>query len=608
MKYFKLTSAAVFACATLSVNASEQQVVVDETILVTASRSEQSTVDVLSSFSILTRSDIELSPAQSVAELLNEVNGIQISQQGGAGQTASVYSRGTNTGHILVVVDGQRINSATLGQVEFSNLAIDQIERIEIIKGPRASIWGSDAIGGVIQIFTRQLNGGEVALDLSLGNFSQQQLSASGAVSHGDGATTLTVSHRKSDGYDVFDLAESDADGYRRDNLAISGHQQLDQDWRVNWLVKYNEGDSEFDNLFGGANESSLTTSQWHISAKQLTQDWSQQFSVGQQRNEMISFGNGIKESDGSLFETQRLQANWLGHTQLSPELAATLGADFIREQVTTQTQYSLTKRDISAVYGHLIFDNDAVITEASLRYDDIENVGSEVTYNASAGLHLSSDSILSINLGHGFKAPGFNDLYYPKNAFSYGNPELEAETSDSIELLYKNQIGGIYTELSLYQTDIDNLIEWTPDQNFAYRPLNVATAKIKGAELTLQGQMLGLNHSLQLGYLDPKNANDDSQLIRRAKRTANYQLAYDWDNISLQASVHYQGKRRDIEWPSTIELPSHTLVHLSGHYRLDNQWTLGIKANNIFDREYVTANHYVGQPAQYLVTLSYRQ
>jgi len=583
-----------------------------ETIIITANRTAQNSTDLLSSVKVISRADIDLSSAASVAELLSEVNGIQISQNGGAGQTTSLFSRGTNSGHTLVVIDGQRISSATLGQVAFAELAVEQIERIEIIKGPRAALWGSDAIGGVIQIFTRQLAAGEVSANLSIGNMNQQQLTVSGALGHGDGSTTLTAATKSSDGYDVFSLAEEDDDGYSRESFSLVGHQGLNQEWQVNWLAKYNQGTSEYDNAYGGANESSFENQQWQLSVNQDKGNWSQNFFVGQQQNESRTFGNGITEKNGTFFQTTRLQASWLGGLQLSNQLSANLGFDFIDEEVDASTTYELNQieinqRDIKAAFTRLAFDNNTIILDGALRYDDIEGVDSEVTYNLSAGLRFAQDSLISLSFGSGFKAPSFNDLYFPKGAYSYGNPDLIAETSNSIELLVKSEFSGINAELSIYNTEIENLIEWQPDASFAYHPVNVNNAKIDGIELTLATELLGLSHQVQLNYLDAKDSNTDKPLIRRAKKTASYQVSQSWDKLNLLASINYQGEREDSEWPGTVTLPSHTLVNVSAAYQATSDWSIALKVNNLLDKDYVTNNNYIGQPAQYLLTVSYR-
>ena len=599
-----LSSAAVFAT----------DIPADETIVVTANRFAQNSTDILSSIKVITRQDIEFSPAQSVAELINEVNGFQMAQNGGAAQTTSLFSRGTNSGHTLVVIDGQRISSATLGQVAFANISTDQIDRIEIIKGPRASLWGSDAIGGVIQIFTRQLNAGELAVDLSLGNQSLQQTNISTAFSHGEGSTTVTLSAKSADGYDVFETAEPDDDGYNREDISIVGGQQLNPNWRLNWLGKYNQGLTDYDSAFGGSNKSELETKQWQLTATQDLASFHQVFTWGQQVNESINFIDGGVKKDGSFFETKRLQASWLGNYQVSEQLTTTLGLDFIREEVDTKPTfdgkpgYVEEQRDKKALFTHILFDDNNIILDGALRYDDIEGVDNKWTYNTSAGLRFGEQSLISVNLGRGFKEPSFNDLYYPPGAFSYGNDELKAESSTSAELLLKTSFNDIQTEISVYKTTIDDLIEWVPNEKFAYHPLNVNKAKITGLELNFAGNLLGLEQSLQLGYLDAKNDSDDKPLIRRAKHTARYQLSHDFDHLNLLASIDYQGKREDSVWPGTIELPSHTLVNLSAAYTFNNAWKLALKANNVFDKDYVTNNHYIGQPAQYLLTVSYRQ
>ena len=579
-----------------------------ETLLVTANRLQQNTTDLLSSVKVITRNTIELSAANSVAGLLNAVNGLQLSQNGGAGQTTALFSRGTNAGHILIVIDGQRISSATLGQVELANLAPEQIERIEIIKGPRAALWGSDAIGGVIQIFTRQLNPNEIAFNIGLGSDKQQQAAMSKGFAHGDGSTTITASLNKTTGYDVLDTAEPDDDGANRENISLIGQQTLNAQWQINWLAKYDQGETEYDNAFGGANESAFTSQQWQLSANQATANWRQQLIIGQQKNKTVDFGNGINKKDGSDFETQRLQATWLGNYQLSELLNASIGIDLVNEEVAAITVYDNNERDTQSIFSRLGFDNDLVILDAALRYDDIEGINSEVTYNASAGLRFGKDSLISLNLGTGFKAPSFNDLYYPEDAYSYGNPDLVAETSDSIELLLKNNFDTISTELSIYRTVIDNLIDWQPDENYAYHPINLNKAKIQGVELTVMAQLFAIDHQLQLNYLDTKDNTTDKPLIRRAKNTASYRVSRQWEKVNLLASINYQGEREDSEWPGTITLPSHTVVNINAQYQVAKAWTLGLKVNNLLDRDYVTNHHYVGQPAQYLVTLSYRR
>mgnify|MGYP003629905848 FL=1 len=302
------------------------------------------------------------------------------------------------------------------------------------------------------------------------------------------------------------------------------------------------------------------------------------------------------------------MQGSWLASYQLTKQFSSNFGIDLINEKVDATTNYNIDERDIHSVFTRLAYDNDTIILDGAIRYDDIENVDREITYNLSAGLRFAKDSLISVNIGSGFKAPSFNDLYYPNDGWSYGDPSLQAETSDSIELIVKSSFTGISAELNIYNTQIDNLIEWLPDENFAYHPVNINKAEINGVELTLAAQLLGLNHQLQLNYLDAKDDTTDAPLIRRAKHNASYQISQTWEKLSLLASINYQGEREDSEWPGTITLPSHTVVNTSAFYQVAEAWTLGLKINNLFDKNYVTNNHFVGQPAQYLFTVSYRR
>ncbi len=583
-----------------------------ENIIVTANRTPQGEQDLLSSITVLTEEDIALSAASSLSELLKTINGIQISQSGGAGQSSSLFTRGTNAGHTLVIINGQRISSATLGQVDFSQLALEQIARIEVIKGPRAALWGSDALGGVIQIFTRQGEAGQLTAQLALGNRGQQQANLSTAFNHGDGSTSITVAAQSADGHDVFTLADADNDGYSRENISLVGQQNLNDQWQINWLAKANHGHSLFDSSSGG-NENEFNNYQWQVSAQQSSNDNYQQLTLGQQKNKTIIYGNGIAKTAGNLFETQRIQANWLNNLQISTHFSASLGVDLLQEKVAgsnnnIKIDYTQHKRNNHAIYSHFSYNDNSYLIDFSVRYDDIENIKTNVTYNSSLGLRLNDDSLISLNLGKGFKAPSFNDLYYPSSIYSGSNPNLKAEFSTSAELLIKSQFANINSEISLFNTEIDDLIEWSADEDTRYTPKNVAKVKIQGVELDLALDSEHYYHKLSLSYLDSKNKTTGAALIRRAKHTANYQISRQWQQLQLQLAINYQGKRTDNLWPNiVVNLPSHTLVNLSASYQLNTAWQLGLKLNNVFNKHYQSNYLYTGQPVQYLLTLRYQ-
>ena len=223
-----------------------------EKISVTATRSAMNIDQVLTSQIVITRADIELSQAQSISDLLSTVAGIDIVKSGGKGQGTSVFMRGTNSDHTLVLIDGVRIGSATSGTATFNTISPEMIERIEIVKGPRAALWGSDAIGGVIQIFTRKLQAGEFFAGATLGSDKYQQLKAGIGFSHGDGFTSVNVNKVKSDGFDVKNDGEDDRDGYDFLSVAIRGQQKINTALTLDWLFTNDQGDNEYDSFYNG--------------------------------------------------------------------------------------------------------------------------------------------------------------------------------------------------------------------------------------------------------------------------------------------------------------------------------------------------------------------
>ena len=211
----------------------------DEVITVTASRSDNQLIEQLANQVVISQADIAKIQPKSMSELLATVAGIDISSQGGRGQNASLYLRGANASHTLFLVNGMRISSASLGLTDIQTIAPELVERIEIIKGPRAALWGSDAIGGVVNIFTRELTQGEGYLGASLGADSYRQIKAGFGFSHGEGHSSLSFNHEESEGFDVLQNVQDDNDGYDYDTVVYRGQQLLNQAFNVSSKFAY---------------------------------------------------------------------------------------------------------------------------------------------------------------------------------------------------------------------------------------------------------------------------------------------------------------------------------------------------------------------------------
>ena len=576
----------------------------DEVIVVTANRTSQSLDQVLSPVHVLDRQDIERIQPKSIADLLEQVVGLDINRQGSGGQQMSVFTRGTDAGHLLVVVDGQRIGSATLGETALAGIPTAQIERIEVVKGPRAALWGSDAIGGVVQIFTRQLAGGEWSLGLETGSKGFAGATAAAGLQHGEGSTTISLHSEKSDGFDVREIAtdtspdeQPDEDGYDRLSLAVNGSQSLGQAFTLSWLAKLDKGNSEFDTTFGG-DETDIDNSQWQLKGDYQSAGWQHALSLGQAEEQSDTYGLTVAKADASRFKTSRDQLTWLSQYRYSEYLSLAVGADLYREKIDTATAYNKEERDVKAYFGQLSFDKDNFILQSALRYDDIEAIDAETTYNVSAGYRLGGGWLISLNAGEGFKAPSFNDLYYPWG----GNPDLVAETSESLELLVRGAAAGVELTFNLYQTDVENLIDWAEVAKDVWQPSNVDSVEIEGAELTLAGDAFGLSHQADISYVDAVDAGDGKRLDRRAKNNFSYRAGYQWQQLDLTLEYQYHGRRMD----RGTALKAYELVNLSVGYQLTSQWQLRLKANNLTDKVYETASGFNTPRAEYFLSLNY--
>ncbi|WP_199610996.1 TonB-dependent receptor domain-containing protein [Flocculibacter collagenilyticus] len=577
-----------------------------ETITVTASRTPKPLSNALTSQVVITREDIALLQPESITDVLSSVPGVDISSQGGRGQNQSIFLRGTNANHTLVVLDGVRISSATLGLANLQGISPETIERIEIVKGPRAALWGSDAIGGVIQIFTRKANEHEVNIGATAGTDNYQAYNANLGVAHGDGKTSFTVARESSDGFDVTKGQEPDDDGYKFTSVSVNGAQNINKALSVNWLANAYTGENEYDNSWG-ENETEIDNHAWRLGAQYnwLT-DNVLSFSIGQSRDSGENFGNGTLKGQGSVFESRRNEVSVLNYSQLSDEWQLNVGADYYQEKISSGVSYIKTERDVSAVFAQSSYQLNSFILEMAVRYDDIEFVDSETTYNASFGYEITDNALISLNLGSAFKAPTFNDLFWPVEAGSTDFLALKPESSDTVELLMKTDVNDVQLDFSIYHYDVENLIQWQPDAGGTWRPQNVNQVEILGLEISAQFEGLGGLHHLNMSYIDTEDKSTGKQLIRRAKELVNYSFTKQFDEVNLIAEYQFRGDRDDATFMGPEELDSYHLVNLAADYRINQQWQLKSKVSNLFDEDYETAFGYNTQDRQIYVGIAY--
>ncbi|RTR38689.1 TonB-dependent receptor [Shewanella canadensis] len=609
----RLSVLTIAICQTFTAAAAVPANPVIETITVTGDRFDSTPDQQLTVINTIEREEITRLSPKSVVDLLETLPGVSVTRNGGAGQSASISMRGTNSSHVLVLVDGVRIGSATLGAVSFNALSPENIERIEVVKGPRAAIWGSDAIGGVIQIFTRKLEGGEWFASAEYGSDAYMRATAGAGVNHGDGHTSITVNREQSDGYDIKNDAEDDDDGYDRIGMSIKGQQNLNRQWTLNWVGQLESGNYEYDNMgyYGpGVNEADYDNYLLNVAAQYQSDKLMSKLALGQSRDQNENFRADDPSLGTSLYETTRDQLNWSNRYTASDDLTFIGGVDWSKESI--EGDYAVDERDLLGVYGLARYQIGKLLMEGVIRYDDVENIDSETSYNASLAYQFNEQWRVTASSGTGFKAPSFNDLYWPGS----GNPDLVSETSENLDLTISYNGDSLRGYLSVYQNKIDNLIQWAPtgekddDGYDIWKPANIKDAEITGIELSLNYSTWDIEHQLGYSYIDAVDGESDEQLIGRSEHEFDYALSYAWSQFDVLVNYHYQGERNagDYNYDGVTDfLDAYHQVDLSIGYKLADAWQLRVKANNLLDEEIISDRNYFSPGRQVFLSVSYQ-
>lgn len=597
MKYLSLPAAVLLAGSAVAAQAQTSS----DTLLVTATRTAQTADQALASVSVIDRAEIERKQAQTVTELLESTPGLTLINNGGRGKATSISLRGTSSGHVLVLIDGIKAGSATLGTTAFEHLAVDQIERIEVVRGPRSSLYGSEAIGGVVHIFTRKGEQGfNPRFSVGAGSDATREVTLGASGGSEQGWYNLSISDYRTDGFSAKQEGSygynPDDDGYDNRSYALSGGYQLSDrlEGRLSW--SQNRGDNEYD---GGSdfdnysNESRLQTLGGELRLA-VSNNWDLSLTAGQSRDKGTVYGDGVYQSH---IETQRDTANLqsehsFSHSQL------TWGVDYQQDEVTSSNAYSVSERDnlgVFALYQLYLGQHDLAF---SLREDDNEQFGNQTTGSIAWGMELPHALRLTASYGTAFSAPTFNDLYWPGS----GNPDLEPEESDSWELGLSGDHAGIEWSANLYQNDVDNLIAWAPNAEGFWVPMNVDEARIRGLELAASTRLANWDLSTTLDLMDPKDRNTDELLNRRPRKTLNVSADRDFGRYSLGSSLRAVGERED----GGDELEAYTRIDVRGSYQLGQDWALKAKIENLLDEEYETAKGYNQADRTYWLSLHY--
>ncbi|HEU4622618.1 MAG TPA: TonB-dependent receptor [Burkholderiaceae bacterium] len=573
-------------------------------VVVTATRTPVSADDQIAEVTVINREQLDRIEGRTLVEVLALQPGVQFTSNGGMGKSSGLFIRGLEARHTLLLVDGVRVGSATLGTPSLDNLPLESIERIEIVRGPLSGLYGSDAVGGVVQIFTRRgTNGFAPNAKVAVGSHEYAQGAAGVAFGQGvfDGAVqvqrTYTTGFSATRPGASFGSYNPDNDGFGQTAGSVRGGVAFGT-WRLDALALDAVGKSRYDDGPGADARSRLRNSvQSFTLAGPVLPRWNTTLRAGRSRDAYDTLSSASAFATLGQIETVQKQYSW--ENIVATPLGTALGLiERIEQDVSRpETPYDVSDRTIDAVALGLNGAAGAHAWQGSLRHDSNSQFGDQTTGAAGYSYAFAPAWRAGVSYGTSFVAPSFNQLYYP----GFGNPNLLPEEGKHTELSLAWATGGHAVRAAWFDHRIRGYITSGPS------PTNVPRTHIDGVSLSYEGRIKALMLGASFDAIDPRNAtegsvNNNKQLPRRARRIG--RLLADWDAgaWSVGATLAgYSGRYDDSA--NTRHLSGYTTVDLRADWKLARDWTLGARLNNVTDRDYETAFGY-NQPRReaYLV------
>lgn len=565
-------------------------------LVVTANRLQLAIDASLSSVSVIDRARIESFGALDLVDLLRAEAGIDIIRSGGLGAQTSVFLRGSGSNQLLVMVDGVRVSSATTGSFTFEQLPLEQIERVEIVRGPRAALYGSDAIGGVIQIFTRRQSGLDALI--GLGNHDTWRVAGGAGWALGEGRLGVRVGAVDSAGFNAQNprgfAFDPDRDGYSQRSATADlemplGGVLLDaQANHVEGDVEFDRGESDSRNSQLAVGVSSADREAWSLRASQA------EYAV-------------LTPAFFSRFESRRRQLEWQHLALASGRNNLLWGVTWVEDEgasIDTSSgseQYGQTRAHRA---GFLAWRGGAaqVDWELAARHDDYDGFGGRSSAQAALGWRPNERWLLRGNLGQGFRAPNLNELFSPGfGGLFAGNPALDPERSRTAELSLGRRAEAWQWDLQLYDTRVSGLVDFSGGETFA--AVNIGRARLRGAEFLWRWSAGDWQLSGNLGWQQARNAVSGVDLLRRAPRKLNVQVARQFGAWSVQVDLHAASARPEFGGP----LPGFGVLGVGIERPLSGPWSLALRVDNLFDRNYELARGFNAAGTTSLLQLRWR-
>lgn len=588
----------------LSTQAAEQFAALD-TVVVTATRQAQRASDVLFDTTVIETEEIRnAGPTATLNDLLARQPGVEINMKGGVGTDSAIFLRGSNNAHALVLVDGIRLGSVTTGYPAWGFIPLEQVDRIEIVRGSCSSLYGSDAIGGVIQIFTKRGDGPfSPFFEAGAGSWNSKSLAAGFSGAQNGWRYSLQASRRESDSYSAIRDPKNasynpDKDGYAINsssgNLSYSpakGHEiglgyLQSEGWNRydGWPKTSDHKQSE--RIFG----TNIYT------RNQLTSAWTSTLKLGMSTDSSRQYENHVP---GSRIRSDQTQLQWQNDIVL-PVGIALLAAERVEQEVSGSPNYAEKERAINSYLAGWTGKLGSHRLQANVRRDNNSQFGNHTTGSLAYGYQFTADWRASVSYGSAFKAPTFNDLYWPAS----GNPNLRPEKSENREASIHYETENHHASLTYYDNEVRDLIEWAPSGGL-WKPNNVAEARLRGLTLAYVGRWSGFRLNGSIDLQKPEDVERETLLRYRARRIAKLGITRDFGNFSIGTEALASSERYN-DTANKDVLPGYGLINLMASYRVAREWTVFARANNVLDKDYELVGDYATPQRNFFVGIRY--
>ena len=592
--------------------------------IVTPTRMPQPQDKTIADTTVLTAQDIQKSGASDVPTLLRSLAGVEVVQQGGLGNVSSTFMRGTNSNQVLVLIDGVRINSATTGTTALEHIMLDSIERIEVVRGNVSSLYGSEAIGGVIQLFTKRGRGAPAFnASAGIGSHGTQRLAAGFSGEVNGNSFSVNAGKVKTDGVSSINPllvpnnlngvgtppngANPNNNGYDNNTVDAQIKHAFNAEHSLSASLFSTRGNSSFDNAYGSPTDLNNTVENIDklslSSDDQINEMWHSSVRLAQGSDDNHNYTNN---AETSFFKTTTNQLTWQNNLKISGNQHMNLTVEHLGQEVSSDTHFTQTSRNVNSLLGGYVGEYGSQQVQLNLRQDRYSDFGAANTGLLGYGMSFAESWRATASISNAFKAPTFNDMYYPLSYGYQGNPNLKPERSRNEEVGLHYAANGQRVDAVYFDNRISDLIA----SNATFTTVvNINQAQINGEELSYAGEFGETHLKANATWQNPRDTTTGLVLQKRAREFGNFAASHSFGVWDAGAEIKYSGARPDFNYSSApVSLPGYQLVNLTADYKIDKNFNLSLRADNIFNRDYSEAYSYNTLGRTVFIGLKYQQ